>query len=77
MGTVVILLALNLGLVALIHPLTADPLVVRLHAPYLAGCVLIVAGVLLWARRLGRPMGALLLALGALYLALNLAHMWQ
>lgn len=76
-GTVVILLALNLGLVALIHPLTADPLVVRLHAPYLAGCVLIVAGALLWARRLGRPMGVLLLALCALYLALNLAHMWQ
>jgi cation:H+ antiporter len=76
-GTVVILLALNLGLVALMHPLTADPLVIRLHAPYLAGCVLIVAGALLWARRLGRPMGVLLLALCALYLALNLAHMWQ
>jgi cation:H+ antiporter len=76
-GTVVILLALNLGLVALIHPLTADPLVLRLHAPFLAGSVVIVASALLWARRLGRPMGALLIALYALYLALNLAHMWR
>lgn len=76
-GTVVILLGLNLGLVALIHPLTADPLVLRLHAPYLVGCVVIVAGALLFVRRLGRSMGVLLLALYALYLALNLAHMWQ
>jgi cation:H+ antiporter len=76
-GTVVILLTFNLGLVALIHPLTADPLVLRLHAPYLAGGVLIVALALAWAHRLGRPMGALLLALYALYLALNIAHMWQ
>lgn len=76
-GTVVSLLALNLGLVALIHPLAADPLVVSLHAPYLAGCVLVVAGAVLWARRLGRPMGALLLTLFAVYLALNLAHMWR
>jgi hypothetical protein len=48
-----------------------------LHAPYLAGCIVIVAGSLLWARRLGRPMGVLLVALFALYLALNVAHMWQ
>jgi cation:H+ antiporter len=75
--TVVILLALNLGLVALIQPLTADPLVLRLHAPYLAGCVLIVALAIAWARRLGRPMGVLLLALYAVYLALNVAHMWR
>jgi len=76
-GTVVILLALNLGLIALIHPLTADPLVLRLHAPYLAGCVLIVAAALVWARRLGRATGALLVALYAVYLASNLAHMWR
>ena len=76
-GTVVILLTFNLGLVALIHPLTADPLVLRLHAPYLAGCVLIVALAIARARRLGRLMGVLLLALYALYLALNMAHMWQ
>jgi cation:H+ antiporter len=76
-GTVVILLALNLGLVALIHPLTADPLVLRLHTPYLAGCIVIVAVALLWARRLGRLMGVLLLVLYAVYLALNLSYMWR
>jgi cation:H+ antiporter len=32
-GTVVFLLTFNLGLVALIHPLTADPLVLRFHEP--------------------------------------------
>ena len=76
-GTVVILLTLNLGLVALVHPLTADPLVVRLHAPFLAGCVLIVAFTLHRARRLGRVMGVCLLALYALYLGLNLTHVWR
>jgi cation:H+ antiporter len=30
-GTVVILLGVNLGVVALVEPLIADPLVVRLH----------------------------------------------
>ena len=76
-GTVVILLAFNLGLVAMIRPLTADPLVLRLHAPYLAGCILVVALALVWAQRLGRPMGALLLALYAFYLVLNVSHMWR
>lgn len=76
-GTVVILLAFNLGVIALIRPLTADPLVLRLHAPYLVGCTLIVALAVVWARRLGRPMGALLLALYALYLVLNVSHVWQ
>jgi Ca2+/Na+ antiporter len=54
-----------------------NPLVLRLHAPYLAGCIVIVAFALLFARRLGRPMGALLLTLYGLYLAMNFAHMWQ
>jgi len=76
-GTVVILLAFNLGLVAMIRPLTADPLVLRLHVPYLAGCILVVALALVWAQRLGRPMGALLLALYAFYLVLNVSHMWR
>ena len=61
----------------MIRPLTADPLVLRLHAPYLVGCTLIVALAVVWARRLGRPMGALLLTLYALYLVLNVSHVWQ
>ncbi len=76
-GTVVILMAFNFGVIALLHPLTADPLVVRLHAPYLAGCTVIVASALLWARRLGRLMGLALCALYVLYLGLNLSHMWR
>jgi len=53
-GTVIVLLALNLGLIALARPLTADPLVLRLHA----GCLLVLLYLLylaltlphLWAR---------------------------
>jgi cation:H+ antiporter len=76
-GTVVILLTFNLGLIAVIHPLAADPLVLRLHAPYLAGCILIIACAPLSARRLGRLMGVFLLVLYAVYLALNVSHMWR
>lgn len=76
-GTVVVLLGLNLGLIALIRPLTADPLVLRFHAPFLIGCTVIVAVALLMARRLGRGMGAFLIALCGVYLAVNLAYMWQ
>jgi cation:H+ antiporter len=71
-GTIVIFLALNLGVIALIRPLTVDPLVLRFHAPYLLGCTVLVAAALLWAKRLGRVMGALLVGLYLLYLAVNL-----
>jgi cation:H+ antiporter len=76
-GTVVTLLAFNLGLIALVQPLTADPLVLRLHVPYLAGCTVVVAVALLALRKLGRRSGALLVALYVVYLAINLAHMWR
>ncbi len=75
-GTVVILLAFNLGVIALAHPLTVDPLVLRLHAPYLIGCTLLVGTALLRAQRLGRGMGALLVLLYLLYLVLNLPYLW-
>ena len=71
-GTTIILLALNLGVIALIRPLAADPLVLRFHAPYLLGCTLLVAVALLWVNRLGRAMGAFLVGLYLLYLAVNL-----
>lgn len=73
-GTVVILVAFNLGVIALVRPLTADPLVLRLHLPYLIGCTLLVSSGLLWARRLGRGMGGVLVLLYLLYLILNLEH---
>jgi cation:H+ antiporter len=76
-GTLVILLGLNLGVMALVRPLTADPLVLRLHAPYLIGVSLLVALALLRAHKLGRGAGAILVALYVLYLALNLQHMWR
>lgn len=75
-GTVVVLLAFNLGVIALVRPLAADPLVLRFHAPYLIGCTLLVALTLLWARKLGRSFGALLVGMYLLYLGVNLSHMW-
>lgn len=74
-GTVVILLAFNLGVIASVSPLTADPLILRLHLPYLGGCVLLVGAALLGARRLGRAMGGFLVLLYLLYLGLNLPHL--
>jgi cation:H+ antiporter len=75
-GTVVILLGVNLGIVALIRPLVADPFVVRFHVPYLIACIMLIATALLVAARLGRRMGLLLVSLYLLYLALNLQYMW-
>lgn len=75
-GTLVILLGFNLGVIALVRPLVADPLVLRLHAPYLIGVSLLVALALITSRRLGRGTGAALVSLYVLYLALNAPHMW-
>jgi cation:H+ antiporter len=76
-GTIVVLLTFNLGVLALIRPLIADPLVLRLHAPYLVVCTLLVAGALLVLPRLGRGAGAVLVLLFAGYVGLNLRYMWQ
>jgi hypothetical protein len=40
----------NLGLIALVRPIETDPLALRLHAPYLIGCTILVASAPLWAR---------------------------
>jgi cation:H+ antiporter len=71
-GTVVILLGANLGVIALVQPLRVDPLVLRFHVLYLVGCTLVVAVAMALAHRLGRRMGALLLLLYVAYLVLNL-----
>jgi Ca2+/Na+ antiporter len=55
---------------------TADPLVLRFHAPYLVACVLLVAVALLCARRLDRSAGLALVALYGIYLAVNVSRMW-
>jgi hypothetical protein len=54
----------------------ADPLVLRLRAPYLACCVVVMASGMPLVRRLGRLMGALLFALYVEYLRARLA-LWQ
>jgi hypothetical protein len=63
--------------VALVRPITADPLVLSRHAPYLIGCLIAVAWILFWARALGRAMGASLVVLSLVYLALNVSRMWR
>lgn len=70
-GTVIVLVALNLGIIALVAPPLADPRVLSFHAPYLAACVVVVAGAFLSARRLGRSFGAVLVSAYAVYLAVN------
>jgi hypothetical protein len=50
-------------------------MVLRFHAPYLLGCTLLVAVALMCADRLGRAMGALLVGLYLVYLAINLRYM--
>lgn len=74
-GTMVILLTLNLGLIALIRPLTADPWILQFHVPFLIGCVLFVAALLMTTKRLGRIAGVVLILLYALYLVVNLQRM--
>lgn len=76
-GTVIVLLTLNLGIIALVNPVAADPLVLRFHAPYLVGCTIAVALAVVLRRRLGRWMGAALVAAYAVYLGLNLSQMWR
>lgn len=68
---------LNLGVIALVRPLAADPLGLRLHTWYLIGVSRLVAMALLMARRLGRGTGAILVTLYLLYLALNVPHTWR
>ncbi|MGH7845508.1 MAG: sodium:calcium antiporter [Candidatus Binatia bacterium] len=74
-GTTIILLTFNLGLIALVRPITADPWVVKFHAPYLIVCVLLVGALLLVNKRLERWVGALLISLYLLYLAVNLRYL--
>jgi len=67
-GTTIVLLTLNLGLIALIRPIAADPWVLQFHVPYLIVCVLLVGAAFSTATRLGRGTGAMLILL---YLVLS------
>lgn len=59
-----------MGLISLFLPVQADPLVVRLDWPYLVGVTWLAT--LFFARgRVGRPEGALLVALYGFYVVLH------
>ncbi|MBI2219099.1 MAG: sodium:calcium antiporter [Candidatus Rokubacteria bacterium] len=72
-GTLVVLVLFNLGVIALVRPLAADPLVLAFHAPYLGACAVVIATAFLVAKRLGRALGAGLIAAYVVYLGLNVA----
>jgi cation:H+ antiporter len=74
-GTTIILLTLNLGLIALVRPITADPWVLKFHAPYLIACVFLVGTSMLIFRQLGRWAGVALILLYMLYLGVNLRYL--
>jgi len=74
-GTTIIFLTLNLGLIALVQPITADSWVLKFHAPYLIACVLFVGALLRTAKRLGRWTGGILILLYLLYLGVNLRYL--
>lgn len=71
-GTLLYFLWFNMGLISLIFPVQADPLVVRLDWPYLVGVTWLAT--LFFARgRVGRPEGVLLVALYGVYVVLHIA----
>jgi cation:H+ antiporter len=71
-GTLLYFLWFNMGLISLFLPVRADPLVVRLDWPYLVG-VTWLATLFFGSGRVGRPEGALLVVLYAVYVALHIA----
>jgi Ca2+/Na+ antiporter len=69
-GTLLYFLWFNMGLISLLLPVRADPLVVRLDWPYLVGVTWLAT--MFFARgRVGRLEGALLVALYVFYVFLH------
>ena len=71
-GTLLYFLWFNMGLISLFLPVQANPLVARLDWPYLVG-VTWLATLFFGRGRVGRPEGALLVVLYAVYIALHIA----
>ncbi len=69
-GTLLYFLWFNMGLIALIFPVRADPLVLRLDWPYLIG-VTWLATLFFALGRVGRAEGLLLVALYGVYVVLH------
>jgi cation:H+ antiporter len=70
LGTIVHFVAFNAGVIALVQPLALDYATRQLHLPSALVATSVLSALLAVRGGLGRPEGALLLALYALYLAL-------
>jgi cation:H+ antiporter len=66
-GTIVHFIAFNAGAIALVRPLELDSDSRWLHLPVAAASPVLLVALLAWRGGLGRPAGALLLALYAVY----------
>lgn len=66
-GTIVHFACLNAGVIALVRPLTLDDVSRRLHLPAAAGSTIFLVALFVFRRGLGRPEGALLVALYVAY----------
>ncbi len=60
-GSMLFFVTANVGVLALVHPLSTDGAVFTVHWPFFLGALALV-GVILFRGRVGRPEGALLLA---------------
>ncbi|MFD1589391.1 sodium:calcium antiporter [Halorientalis brevis] len=69
-GSMLFFVTANVGVLALVHPLTTDGAVVTVHWPFFLGSLALV-GAILFRGRVGRPEGALLLAVYVGYWAAN------
>jgi cation:H+ antiporter len=72
MGTILFFVCFNVGIIALISPLRVDPQVVSFHWPFMMG-VLILTGIFLLRKRVGRVEGMILLTCYGTYLLINLS----
>lgn len=72
LGTVMFFALFNLGIIAIVHPVTLDPSTLTFHWPVMYAALLLVT-LFLWFGRITRAAGVLLLALYAAYSALVVA----
>jgi cation:H+ antiporter len=68
-GTVVHILTLNAGVIALVRPLNLDRVTLVLYLPVAVAATALVAGLAAWRGGVGRVEGALLVAAYGVYLA--------
>lgn len=71
-GSMLFFVTANVGVLALVRPLSTDGAVVTVHWPFFLGTLALV-GVILYRGRIGRPEGALLLVVHVGYWAANVA----